>query len=53
MDDTAPVIDDSSGALSVRKDMGTPLWNIMLVNRALYLQAKPQITTHSSYTHSC
>ncbi len=35
MDVTAPVIDDSSGALSVRKDMGTPLWNITLVNRAL------------------
>ncbi len=24
MDDTAPVIDDSSGALSVLKDIGTP-----------------------------
>ena len=32
---TAPVSEDSSGALSVRSDIGTPLWNITLVDSAL------------------
>ena len=32
---TAPVKDDSSGALSVRSDLGTPLWKIMFLLSSL------------------